>query len=125
MIRTIENHEDTRQHLQDIIESNDWWVLVDNGRSELPRIICERHYANGASADFRMLLGPDLAYQPSAFFVMRKSRMSAEDLSDCVRAAGGELLPAGVYEKRPFHFSPKGSCPTAVVVAFYDWIRRP
>ncbi len=124
MLRIDEyTHEDTRDQILDFIESNEWWILVDVGQSELPRIIRERYYADGASNDFRMLLGPELAYQNVAFFIMQKGRMSAAELATCVADAGGEALPAALYDKRPFLFSPKSDSPTALVVAFYDWLR--
>ena len=126
MLRIDEfTHEDTRNLIQEVIDSGEWWVLVDVGKSELPRIIRERYYEDGASADFRMLLGPDLAYQSVAFFIMHKTRMDASELADCVRDAGGEALPPALYDKRPFLFSPKSDSPTALAIAFYDWIRGP
>ncbi len=120
MIRTP---EETRDEIQSLIDSNEWWVLVDVGKSKLPRIIKERYYSDAAFDDFRMLLGPDLAYQPTAFFIMSKSRMNAAELAGCVSEAGGERLPAALYEKRSFLFSPKIASPTALANAFYDWLK--
>lgn len=119
MIRT---QEETRQEIEELIETNDWWILIDVGKSELPWIIKEHFYADCDRDEFRMLLGPVLAYQPVAFFILSKRRMNAEELARCVAEAGGESLPPALYEKRPFLFSPRTPTPTALANAFYDWL---
>lgn len=114
--------ERTREEVRQLLDSGDWWVLVDTGKSTLPGIIESRHYA-GATEDFRLILGPDLAGQHVSFFAMRRGRMSAQDLAAALAEAGGDLLPAVSYEKRRLLFSPRGEAPTALILAVYDWLR--
>jgi len=115
-------HEDTRRLILQLLDSGEWWVLIDVGRSELPRVIQERHYADDPGDGFRLVLGPELAYQPLAFFLMRKSAMTAAELSKCVSDAGGEALPAALFEQRSFLFSPRRDAPAVLVDAFYRWL---
>ena len=116
--------KETREFLRDHIRSGEWWVLVDVGTSDLPRLIERRYYPdNGHSGDFQLIIGPDLAgHSPVAFFLMRRTRMKSLDLAQCVKEVGGESLPPELFDRRPFFFSPRNSAPNALALAVNDWL---
>ena len=116
--------EGVRQLILTRLESDDWWVLVDIGESDLAALIHDRHYGQGAAGDFELLLGPRLGYFTPAFYSMRKTRMSAADLARCVADAGGEALPDAAYEQRAFLFAPRRTAPAVLVEQFYDWLEQ-
>jgi hypothetical protein len=106
------------------LDSNEWWLLVDVGESELARVIHARHYDSSPEGDFELILGPKLGYYEPAFYLMRKTRMSAAELASCVAEAGGEGLPASSYETRPFLFAPRKTAPSVLVEQFYRWLEE-
>ena len=118
------SNEDIRNLILARLDSTEWWLLVDLAESELARVIQERHYGVGTDGDFELLLGPQLGYFLPAFYLMRKSRMSAGELASCVSDAGGDTLPVSAYEQRSFLFAPRRTAPSVLVEQFYDWLSQ-
>jgi hypothetical protein len=118
------SNDDIRNLILARLDSNEWWLVVDIGESELARVIQDRHYRLDTEGDFELIIGPELGYFVPAFYLMRRSRMSAAELASCVSDAGGETLPVSAYEQRSFLFAPRRTAPSVLVERFYEWLAQ-